>query len=75
LCAIAGTEDLDMTQYDVVQFFLHSYFEEDVYTEIPDGWDMTGLDLSEEYVQLLHKTLYGHRKAPYLWNRELNGTH
>jgi len=75
LCAISASLDLDMYQYDVTQAFLNASFEEDVYTEIPTGWLIPRhLDPTGDYVLLLHKALYGHRKAPALWNKEIDGT-
>ena len=72
---IAGHEDLDMNQYDVVQAFLHALMDGDVYTEIPDSWDLgPDCDPNGDYVLLLKKALYGHRKAPYLWNATIDAS-
>ena len=75
LCTIAATEDLDMFQYDVIQAFLHANMDEDVYTELPSGWELeSNFETGGDYVLLLKKALYGHRKAPYLWNQEIDST-
>ena len=75
LCAVAAQEDMDMFQYDVIQAFLNASMEEEVYTELPVGWELPpGLDPEDDYVLLLHKALYGHRNAPYLWNKEIDST-
>ena len=45
-----------------------------VYTELPDGWEVPSDLPKDDYVLRLHKALYGHRKAPSLWNEEIDSS-
>jgi hypothetical protein len=60
LCAKWG---YDLTQFDVPTAFLFADVEEDVYMELPDGFEQPGM------VCKLHKSLYGLKQAPRNWDR------
>jgi hypothetical protein len=68
--SIAAHEGLDIHVCDVNQAFLHSELDELTYIEIPIGWEDAAF--RQTHVILLGKSLYGLRRAPFLWNREIN---
>jgi hypothetical protein len=71
-CTFAAHHNLDMNQYDVKQAFIWADMDEDCWIEVPTGFDIPShLDLSTDWVMKLNKSLYGHRKAPFLWNQEI----
>ena len=47
---------------DVHTAFLHAAIDQELFTEPPEE-----SELCEDAVWKLHKALYGHRKAPKLW--------
>jgi len=70
LIAIAARFDLELIQYDAVNAFVHAELEEDmlVFMKMPPGHRRTGTILK------LNKALYGLRKSPLLWQKELTRT-
>jgi hypothetical protein len=64
LMAIAAVMDLNATQWDVVNAFLHSRMDEDVYVRLPEGFLIPGMCLK------LLRALYGLRRSPRLWQQE-----
>ena len=68
LIAIAARFDLELIQYDAVNAFVNATLEEDVFMKMPPGHRRTGTILK------LNKALYGLRKSPLLWQKELTGT-
>ncbi|KAI2732946.1 hypothetical protein CBS147339_9998 [Penicillium roqueforti] len=62
--ALVAAFDLDMKQRDVVNAFLNSILQSEVYTRCPPGFEI----LNECW--MLHKALYGLRMAPRLWQQE-----
>lgn len=68
LMAIIAYFDLETVQLDAVNAFANSYLDELVYTEYPEGF--------EEYGRVLRllRALYGLRRSPVLWLRELSKT-
>jgi hypothetical protein len=68
LIAIAARFDLELIQYDAVNAFVNAGLEEDVFMKMPPGHRRTGTILK------LNKALYGLRKSPLLWQKELTGT-
>jgi hypothetical protein len=63
--AITAVFDLDARQYDVMNAFLNSELDEEVYVRMPDGFAETG------QCWKLRKALYGLRRSPRLWYLEL----
>ena len=68
LIAIAARFDLELIQYDAVNAFVNAKLDEDIYMKMPPGHRRSGTILK------LHKALYGLRKSPLLWQRELTLT-
>jgi hypothetical protein len=66
--AIIAYFDLETVQLDAVNAFANSHLDELVYTEYPEGF--------EEYGRVLRllRALYGLRRSPVLWLRELSKT-
>jgi hypothetical protein len=66
LMAIIAYFDLETVQLDAVNAFANSHLDELVYTEYPEGF--------EEYGRILRllRALYGLRRSPLLWLRELS---
>ena len=68
LIAISARFDLEMIQYDAINAFVNAGIEGDVFMKMPLGYRRTGTILK------LNKALYGLRKSPLLWQRELTRT-
>ena len=68
LIAIAARFDLELIQYDAVNAFVNAKIDEDIFMRMPPGHRKTGTLLK------LDKALYGLRKSPLLWQRELTKT-
>ena len=68
LMAIIAYFDLETVQLDAVNAFANSHLDELVYTDYPEGF--------EEYGKVLRllRALYGLRRSPVLWLRELSKT-
>ena len=66
--ALVAAFDLETAQLDSVNAFLNSVLDEVVYCEFPEGFEESGNCL------LLKRTLYGLRRSPLLWQKELSGT-
>ena len=62
--ALVAAFDLDMTQRDVVNAFLNSILQDEVYTRCPPGFEAPGR------CWMLHRALYGLRMSPRLWQQE-----
>lgn len=67
LIALAARFDLELVQYDAVNAFVNAKLDEEIYMKMPPGHRRQGTILR------LHKALYGLRKSPLLWQRELTG--
>ncbi|EDN09852.1 predicted protein [Histoplasma mississippiense (nom. inval.)] len=77
LLAIINAFDLDAEQLDGVNAFVNSSLDELVYVELPDGWwKLKGVwNLKKNtYVLRLRRALYGLRRSPLLWLKELSNT-
>ncbi|EDN10858.1 predicted protein [Histoplasma mississippiense (nom. inval.)] len=77
LLAIINAFDLDAEQLDGVNAFINSSLDELVYVELPDGWwKLKGVwNLKKNnYVLRLLRALYGLRRSPLLWLKELSTT-
>ena len=68
LIAIMAAFDLEAWQLDAVNAFTNSELEDLVYCACPDGFKEIGKCL------LLIRALYGLRKSPQLWFKELSGS-
>ena len=69
LLAIAATLDLDLHQMDAVTAFLNGEIEEDIYMQLPDGYNNTN---SSNKVCKLRKALYGLKQSPRAWYLKLD---
>lgn len=65
LMALTAFFDLEAHQYDVVNAFLYAQIDEEIYVRLPPGFERQG------YAWKLRKALYGLRRSPLLWYREL----
>jgi hypothetical protein len=63
--AIAAEHDLELEQMDAVNAFVNCELDETVYMRMPPGYEKYGKILR------LRKALYGLRRSPLLWQREL----
>ena len=61
LLSLAATYDLELNQLDVPSAFVRAELEEDVYTEMPRGFEVDGM------VCKLKKSLYGLKQSPRNW--------
>jgi hypothetical protein len=68
LMAITAAYDLEAFQLDAVNAFTNSFLDETVYCAFPDGFEQDGDCL------LLLRALYGLRRSPLLWLKELSTT-
>ena len=68
IMAIAAAFDLETMQLDAVNAFLNSKLDEIIYLECPPGFKKEGK------VWLLARALYGPRRSPLLWQKELTKT-
>jgi hypothetical protein len=55
--------DHELAQFDVPTAFLNAAVDEDIYMELPEGYEQTGM------VCKLQKSLYGLKQAPRNWDR------
>jgi transposase InsO family protein len=55
--------DHELAQFDVPTAFLNAEVDEDIYVELPEGYEQPGM------VCKLHKSLYGLKQAPRNWDR------
>ncbi|KAI1829116.1 hypothetical protein DTO027I6_9863 [Penicillium roqueforti] len=62
--ALVAAFDLDMKQRDVVNAFLNSILQDEIYTRCPPGFEVSGR------CWMLHRALYGLRMSPRLWQQE-----
>ena len=69
LLAYGNQEEMDIHQMDVKTAFLNGILEQEVYMEIPEGYDVHN---SEGKVLKLLKTIYGLKQAPREWNKVLH---
>ncbi|KAH9668944.1 hypothetical protein KPL70_021590 [Citrus sinensis] len=69
LLAMVALLDLELEQMDVKTPFLHGNLEEQILMAQPEGFECKG---KEDYVCLLHKSLYGLKQSPRQWYRRFN---
>ena len=84
LCAEVAKQDLELEQMDVVTAFLDGDIDEDIYIEIPEGFEITKEDVAHlnlpddvdikslDLVCKLDKSMYGTKQAPRCWNKKIN---
>lgn len=65
LMAISAAFDLEIRQYDAVNAFVNSDLDEEIHCYCPDGFSIPGM------VWRLRKALYGLKRSPLLWYRDL----
>jgi len=63
--AIAAKFDLETLQLDAINAFTHSEINEVIYVECPPGYRQQG------FCYKLLRALYGLRRSPQLWQRDL----
>ena len=68
LMAIAAEYDLELEQMDAVNAFVNCNLDEVVYMRLPPGYEKAGKVLR------LRKALYGLRRSPLLWQKDLTTT-
>jgi hypothetical protein len=68
LLALAAHYDLDVHQMDVKSAFLYGDLDEEIYLNLPDGFQDQG---DEDMVCRLLKSLYGLKQAPRVWAKVL----
>lgn len=68
LMAVTAKFDLETTQMDAVNAFVHCDLDEVVYMRMPPGYAKPGKVLR------LNKALYGLRRSPLLWQKNLTGS-
>lgn len=71
LLALVAIFDLEIEQMDVKGAFLHGVIDEEVYMEMPDGWELFPEFFTKEVLLLLLKALYGLKQSPRLWQLTL----
>ncbi|KAH9744862.1 hypothetical protein KPL70_003863 [Citrus sinensis] len=69
LLAMVALLDLELEQMDVKTAFLHGNLEEQILMAQPEGFECKG---KEDYVCLLHKSLYGLKQSPRQWYRRFD---
>jgi hypothetical protein len=65
--SLAAKWDYELAQFDVPTAFLNAEVDEDIYMELPDGFQQAGM------VCKLHKALYGLKQAPRNWDLLVHG--
>ena len=72
ILGLAAANDWEVDQMDVKSAFLHGDIDEEVYVELPEGWELfSDIFQSGETVLLLQKALYGLKQSPRLWQLTL----
>jgi hypothetical protein len=76
ILGLAAASDWAIDQMDVKSVFLHGNIDEEVYVELPEGWNLfpdifPGVSKSGETVLILKKALYGLKQSPRLWQLTL----
>ncbi|KAJ8736818.1 hypothetical protein PYW07_000089 [Mythimna separata] len=66
LLSIAAQKGLQLKQFDVKTAFLYGELNEDIFMEVPLGYDY-----GENKICKLKKSLYGLKQAPLMWNKRL----
>lgn len=69
ILAIAANKEYHITKLDIKTAFLYGELSEEIYMQIPEGYDYT-----EEKVCKLKKSLYGLKQSPLKWNQKFSST-
>jgi Reverse transcriptase (RNA-dependent DNA polymerase)/GAG-pre-integrase domain/Integrase core domain/gag-polypeptide of LTR copia-type len=64
LLSLAANLDWPLHQFDVKNAFLHGDLKEEIYMEVPPGWEHSD---KEKVVCRLNKALYGLKQSPRAW--------
>lgn len=64
LLSLAANYNWDLQQFDVKNAFLHGELEEEIYMDVPPGYDN---NLAAQTVCKLKKALYGLKQSPRAW--------
>jgi Reverse transcriptase (RNA-dependent DNA polymerase) len=64
ILSLAANLDWPLHQLDVKNVFLHSDLKEEIYMDIPPGYNHSG---SQQFFCKLEKTLYGLKQSPRAW--------
>lgn len=67
LLSIAAREDFQIHQFDVRTAFLYGELAEEIYMEAPQG-----IDIEENKVCKLNKSLYGLKQSSRCWNKKFS---
>ena len=70
LIAVAVMNDWDITSFDIATFFLYGKLSDEVYMEIPKGWEEDG-KAGPKYVWRLKRSVYGLPQAPHCVQQDL----
>jgi Reverse transcriptase (RNA-dependent DNA polymerase) len=70
LLSLVAMKNFELEQLDVKITFLHYDLEEQIYTQLPDGYRIAG---KENHVCLLKKSLYDPKESPRQWYRRFDG--
>ncbi|KAJ3454408.1 hypothetical protein MRS44_018302 [Fusarium solani] len=68
LMALTARFDLEARQLDAINAFTNSILDEEIFIKFPDGYERRG------WILKLHKALYGLRRSPLLWQKDLTRT-
>lgn len=68
LFAIANQNDMDMKHLDVTTAFLNGELNEQIYMELPIGFN----DENSDKVCLLKRSIYGLKQASRVWNQKIH---
>ncbi|KAL1994660.1 hypothetical protein VTN49DRAFT_2130 [Thermomyces lanuginosus] len=68
LMAIAARFNLELVQYDAVNAFVNAHLDEVVFMRMPPGYE------EDNMILRLRRALYGRRRSPLLWQKELTKT-
>ena len=68
LMSITAAFDLECLQYDAINAFVNATLDEEIYCEPSIGFENPG------YILRLHHALYGLRRSPLLWYKDLTNT-
>jgi hypothetical protein len=68
LVAIAAYFDLEIKQYDAINAFTNSLIDEEIFVQCPPGFEEEG------YCMRLKRALYGLKRSPLLWFKDLGAT-
>ncbi len=75
--SISASKDLEIHNMDAVQAFIKSDLKEEIYMEIPDGYELPPeqqklVDEGHQVVLRLRKSLYGLKQAAHEWNKNVD---